>query len=335
MRRSRPHRILVTLGDPDGIGPELVAKLLRSGQLKNSSSVEWLLVGSSSALSRYTDRFAPIDTPALGHQSPPRNSLFLLAAPTRAPKKGQLLAGYQSGWAIETATNLILSGSADALVTGPIDKSRLMAGGFAYPGHTEFLAHLCGKKTVTMMLANDIFRVTLVTTHIGLADVSRAIRPKNIETTVLNTYRGLKQFFRIAHPKIAVLGLNPHCGERGVFGREEIDVISPTIRALSRRHSRKFTVSGPYSADTFFANELKKRRSDRFDAIVCMYHDQGLIPVKLADFGRTVNLTLGLPIVRTSVDHGVGFDIVGKGLADPSSFAAAASLAQSLVRGKR
>lgn len=336
MARSQTQRIIITLGDPDGIGPEIVAKLIHSRTLKNSASLEWILVGSEKALLKANPslKIAKVSIDQIKKHRP-SNRIALIPAPVSAPSKKLCLQGYQAGWSIETATKLVISKWADAIVTGPIDKSRLIAGGYSFPGHTEFLAHLCKKKDVTMMLANEQFRVSLVTTHVALSAVPKLISARLIEKTLLHTYEGLKSFFRISKPKIAVLALNPHCGEKGVFGREEIDVISPTIASVSQRYRRNFTVSGPHSADTFFATEARKPQKARHHAIVCMYHDQGLIPVKLADFGRTVNITLGLPIIRTSVDHGVGFDIAGRGLADPSSFAAAAKLAEALVRKKK
>ena len=267
--------------------------------------------------------------------------LLLLAAPTRVPRRGLFLPGYQSGWAIETAARLVKKGVAQAIATGPISKERLQRGGYKYPGHTEFLAALCKTKPrgspraktpeVTMMLANDQLRVSLVTTHVGLKDVPRALTRKGIRRAVEQTVSSLKNWWGIPHPRVAVAALNPHAGEKGLFGREEITVISPEIRALQKTFRGEADIVGPIPADTFFAmNQLAPAR-EKFDAVVCMYHDQGLIPVKLLDFRNTVNVTLGLPIVRTSVDHGVGFDIAKTGKADPSSLRAAIRLATQLV----
>jgi 4-hydroxythreonine-4-phosphate dehydrogenase len=179
-----------------------------------------------------------------------------------------------------------------------------------------------------MMLANDQLRVSLVTIHLALKDVARAITEKEIRRAVMQTDQALRDGWGIRKPRIAVTGLNPHCGEQGLFGKEEIRVIAPAIRRLQ---AQGLAVSGPHPADTFFAQQIALPSAERCDAVVCMYHDQGLIPVKLLDFSRTVNVTLGLPIIRTSVDHGVGFDIAGKNQADPSSLEAAIQLATEMV----
>ena len=253
-----------------------------------------------------------------------------MPAPTRAPASRHL-EGYQAGWAIETATQLVLRQEAAALVTGPISKERLQKGGYPFPGHTEFLAHLCGASGVTMMLANDHLRVSLVTTHLALKDVSAALNPTVIRKAIIQTREALAKLWKIQRPRIAVTGLNPHCGESGIFGRDEIDVILPLIQELQLELRSDTELLGPFPADTLFARQLDLPRTERFDAVVCMYHDQGLIPVKLLDFHRTVNITLGLPMIRTSVDHGVGFDIAGKGIANPSSLQAAIELAVRLT----
>jgi 4-hydroxythreonine-4-phosphate dehydrogenase len=220
-------------------------------------------------------------------------------------------------------------------VTGPISKERLQKGGFHYAGHTEFLAHLCGLKQdgVTMMLANSQLRVSLVTTHISLQNVSKFLTKEKISQTVLQTVEGLKLFWGIEKPKIAILSLNPHAGENGLFGDEEIKVIRPTLENLKNLGETScFEIEGPFPADTFFAHHIS---NPKFDAVVCMYHDQGLIPVKLIDFQNTINVTLGLPIIRTSVDHGVGFDIAGKNRADPSSLLAAIQAAMRMLNNKK
>lgn len=237
------------------------------------------------------------------------------------------------GWSIQKATELVLHKKAAALVTGPISKDRLQKGGYLYTGHTDFLADLCkGPQSalevtpqVTMMLANSQLRVTLVTTHISISNLSGALDRQKIRKTILQTVQGLTQYWGIAKPRIAVAALNPHAGENGLFGQEEIQIIEPEICALQKEG---YDVIGPLPADTLFAKHVEK---EHFDAIVCMYHDQGLIPVKLLDFYGTVNITLGLPMIRTSVDHGVGFDIAGKGIANPSSLIAAIDLAAHLA----
>lgn len=330
--------VAVTPGDPDGIGPEIVWKTLRSAGPLGASV---LCVGAREPFDRIGARVIEADPLNLrgsrqefARQKSP--AIWLLAAPSNLRDvnraRARHLQGFQSGWSIEQATRLVLRGEASALVTGPISKERLQAGGYHFPGHTEFLAHLCGKSAVTMMLANDLLRVSLVTTHLALKDASRAITRGRIRQTVLHTVLGLGKYWGIKRPRIAVAALNPHAGEGGLFGNEERMTIAPEIRALQSFLRAKASLLGPLPADTLFARHVLAKRSERFDAVICMYHDQGLIPVKLLDFPNTVNVTLGLPIVRTSVDHGVGFDLVGTGKADPSSFQAALRLASRISR---
>ncbi len=297
-----------------------------------------LCVGARDPFKRLGARIELIDLEGLkSGMKPPRfakPTVWLLPAPTTSPKK-TLLPGYQSGWSIQTATRLVLREIAHAIVTGPISKERLQAGGYPYPGHTEFLADLCGKRQVTMMLANDQLRITLATTHLSLKEVPTALTRPALRKTIEDTIEHLRSWWGIPKPKIAVAALNPHAGEAGLFGREEIQVIRPVIEAIAKKEGAKSLLAGPLPADTLFAKHVSTPKRRRFDAVVCMYHDQGLIPVKLLDFPRTVNVTLGLPIIRTSVDHGVGFDIAGKGIADPSSLESAIRLAADLVRKKR
>lgn len=333
--------LAVTPGDPDGIGPEIVWKTL----LKRAhGEVRWeradlLCIGARAPFDRLG---APVLETSLSELRDRRFSVrrrgktrepyvWLLPAPESLPKGHFSLPGYQSGWSIETATRLLRSGQASALVTGPISKERLQQGGYPYAGHTEFLAKLCKVRTVTMMLANELLRVSLVTTHLALKNVPRAITRTAVERAVLHTADHLRRWWGIRRPKIAVAALNPHAGEGGLFGDEEVKVIRPAIKHLAKR----VQLFGPLPADTLFARHAMASKSDRFDAVVCMYHDQGLIPVKLLDFPKTVNITLGLPIVRTSVDHGVGFDIAGKGVADPSSFQSAVQMAFDIARNQK
>ncbi len=337
MRSPKGPVLAVTPGDPDGIGPEIVWKTLP----KSPPRAQLLCVGAREPFDRMG---VPVREVSLDDLRPARGTLqapasrtpyvWLLKAPSRAPR-GKLLPGYQSGWAIEQAVSLVQSGLCQALVTGPISKERLQKGGYLYPGHTELLAKLCKTPQVTMMLANDALRVTLVTTHLGIRGVSRALRQKDIEHTARQTIDSLRSWWGIRTPRVAILGLNPHAGEGGLFGREELDTIRPAIQALQKSYGSRARITGPHPADTFFAQHIGAPARERHDAVVCMYHDQGLIPVKLIDFARTVNVTLGLPILRTSVDHGTGFDIAGKGIADPSSFQAAVSLAIRISAQRR
>jgi 4-hydroxythreonine-4-phosphate dehydrogenase len=213
----------------------------------------------------------------------------------------------------------------DAIATAPVNKEAFRLAGLPWSGHTDLLAHLTGARDVAMMFHSEALRVVLATIHIALADVPRTLTRAALETTIDLTARELPRF-GIERPRIAVAGLNPHAGEHGLFGSEEQTVMTPAIDAC---RARGVDVSGPYPGDTVF---VRARRGD-FDVVVACYHDQGLIPVKLVAFGQAVNVTLGLPIVRTSVDHGTAFDIAGQGVADPESMIAAVLLAARLASG--
>ena len=214
-------------------------------------------------------------------------------------------------------------GAADGIATAPINKEAWRRAGLPWNGHTDLLAHLTGAADVAMMFHSDALRVVLATIHLPLADVPRALTRASLESTITLAARELPRFGYLA-TRIAVAGLNPHAGEQGLFGREELDVMVPAIAAC---RARGVEVTGPYAADTLFV----RAQRGAFDAIIACYHDQGLIPVKLLAFGHAVNVTLGLPIVRTSVDHGTAFDIAGKGIADESSLVEAIRLAARLV----
>ncbi|MDR3607481.1 MAG: 4-hydroxythreonine-4-phosphate dehydrogenase PdxA [Oligoflexia bacterium] len=319
--------ILVTPGDPAGIGPEITWKSLFKAKYAASRRHRFVCVGALAPfLKKMKSRVLAIqeeDLEPARLAKLPRSKILILPAPEQAPSPGLLLEGYQCGWAIKKSVELIQAGKAAALVTGPISKERLRAGGFHYSGHTDFLADLCGITQadggVTMMLANSRLRITLVTVHIALKDVPAAVTEQALSRAVLQTADSLRRWWGIRSPRIGVAALNPHAGENGIFGNEEQTVIEPALKAL--RAEVAGSLVGPLPADTLFANHISG--TTPFDAVVCMYHDQGLIPVKLLDFQRTVNVTLGLPIVRTSVDHGVAFDIAGKNQADPSSLQSA------------
>jgi len=212
----------------------------------------------------------------------------------------------------------------DAVATAPVNKEAFRLAGLPWSGHTDLLAHLTGAAHVAMMFHSEALRVVLATVHLALADVPRALTTSSLAATIDLTARELPRF-GIAQPRIAVAGLNPHAGEHGLFGCEEQTIMAPAIAAC---RARGIEVNGPFPGDTVF---VRARRGD-FDVVIACYHDQGLIPVKLVAFGQAVNVTLGLPIVRTSVDHGTAFDIAGKGVADPESMIAAVLLAAKLVR---
>ena len=233
-------------------------------------------------------------------------------------------AGRAAYDAIVRAVDDAQRGAVQAIATAPVNKEAFRLAGLPWHGHTDLLAHLTGSRTVAMMFDSDALRVVLATVHIPLAEVPRALTAASLEATIALTARELPRF-GVARPRIAVAGLNPHAGEHGLFGCEEQTVMAPAIASCQ---SRGIDVSGPFPADTIF---VRARRGE-FDVVVACYHDQGLIPVKLVAFGQAVNVTLGLPIVRTSVDHGTAFDIAGKGIADPQSMIAAVLLAARLAR---
>ena len=218
-------------------------------------------------------------------------------------------------------------GVVDAIATAPINKEAFRCAGLPWSGHTDLLAHLTGASHVAMMFYSDALRVVLATVHVALADVPRTLTRASLEATITLTARELPRF-GVAAPRIAVAGLNPHAGEHGLFGREEETVIAPAIRSC---RDGGVDVSGPFPGDTVFVRACR----GEFDVVVACYHDQGLIPVKLMAFGQAVNVTLGLPIVRTSVDHGTAFDIAGKGVANPESMIAAVLLAARLARPRQ
>jgi len=247
------------------------------------------------------------------------------------PEDATFMPGVLSAEAGRAAYDAIVRAVADArrgevaaVATAPVNKEAFRLAGLPWSGHTDLLAHLTGAGPVAMLFYSDALRVVLATVHIALADVPRALTRESLEATIALTAREMPRF-GFAAPRIAVAGLNPHAGEHGLFGREEETVIVPAIEAC---RARGIEVSGPFPADTLF---VRARRGE-FDVVIACYHDQGLIPVKLVAFGEAVNVTIGLPIVRTSVDHGTAFDIAGLGVADESSMVAAVLLAARLAQ---
>ena len=245
------------------------------------------------------------------------------AARTFAPGVLSAAAGRAAYDVIVRAVGDAQTGAVQAIATGPVNKEAFRLAGLEWSGHTDLLAHLTGSRQVAMMFYSEALRVVLATVHIALAEVPRALTQASLEATIALTARELPRF-GIARPRIAVAGLNPHAGEHGLFGHEEETAIGPAIEAC---RSRGVDVSGPYPGDTVF---VRAKRGD-FDVVIACYHDQGLIPVKLVAFGQAVNVTLGLPIIRTSVDHGTAFDIAGTGVADPESMITAVLLAARLA----
>ncbi|MEY4965784.1 MAG: 4-hydroxythreonine-4-phosphate dehydrogenase PdxA [Pseudomonadota bacterium] len=297
--------ILITMGEPAGIGPEVaMAAFDHFGGRVGARPLK--LVGDAAVFASHKD--AVIATTARAVRSPGKPDGANAAAVTQA---------------IEIAVKACLTGEAAAVVTAPINKAVLNGAGFAFPGHTEFLAHLTGARRAVMMLASDTLRVVPLTIHMPIADVPKAVDKLAVFETAEIILTALRRDFGILNPRLAVAGLNPHAGEDGVLGDEDAAVIAPAIAALK---ARGFAVRGPLSADTLFHEEARKT----YDAALCMYHDQALIPIKTLSFWDGVNVTLGLPIVRTSPDHGTAFDIAGTGKADARSMIAAVQMAADI-----
>jgi 4-hydroxythreonine-4-phosphate dehydrogenase len=320
--------IALTAGDPAGIGPELVLRFLQSQPLTQRR--DYWVYGDPIILAREAQRLAldmPFDIQPNRDPSLSVQTIRLIPCSnlTADQPLGQVRAeaGAAAAAAITKAAQDALAGHVGALVTAPIHKEALAAAGIPYPGHTEMLAALAGVAEVRMMLANDELRTVLVTVHMALRDAILAITTDRVLHTIQMTQNALQRA-GIAAPRIAVAGLNPHAGEGGLFGREEIDQIEPAIR---QARSLGVDASGPWSPDTVF---MRARGFREFDVVVAMTHDHGLIPVKYLGLDAGVNATIGLPFVRTSPDHGTAFDIAGQGRADIRSFAAAVAMAQSL-----
>ena len=294
------RRLAVTLGDPRGIGPELVARALASGPVPRA---RLLVVGP---------RGAGVDVD--------------VAVGGWDPDGGAAAAGLLAGAAVAAAVDAAQAGEVAGVVTAPLDKAALHAGGYDYPGHTEMLGALTGCPA-TMMLAADgprpgeagTLRVVLATTHVALRDVVHALTPAAVERAALVTRAYLRDWFGIPEPRLALCALNPHAGDGGRFGREDDELLAPLARRLG--------LVGPLPADTVFVRALR----GAFDAVIAPYHDVGMTAVKVAAFGRAVNVTLGLPFPRTSPDHGTALDIAGRGVADPASFLAALRLCDALA----
>lgn len=325
MKSSRKSQnrieLAITPGDRDGVGPEVTQKAL----LKLAPKLK------SVRISIYSD-------PRLFLVSKLKQKLSHIEfiSPPQTPK-GRHRAGFESGWAIEAAARWALQDTQNrALITGPISKDRLQLGGFRYFGHTDFLKQLTvgAKGSVTMLMANSFFRVALSTDHLPLSQVSKALSSKLIQNTCQNAIRFAQTELQKKNPKIVVLGLNPHAGENGLLGKEETRVIEPAISKLKKEFPRAQIV-GPVPADSFFAKEMKRTTKNRADVIVAHYHDQGLIPVKLVDFENSINVSLGLPFIRTSVDHGTAFDIAKKGLASAQSMIQAIEFGMLFLKNRR
>ncbi|QXQ08486.1 4-hydroxythreonine-4-phosphate dehydrogenase PdxA [Sphingosinicellaceae bacterium] len=315
--------LAVALGDPAGIGPEIVARAWEGRRAANLPC--FFAIGDRRSIAAVWD--GPIET--LGSPSDAASvsdhalPLIQVDDPGDIVPGDPNLAGARCALdSLEIAVGLARTGAASGLVTGPVSKSQLYAIGFTYPGQTEFIAERCGVSVgnVAMMLAGPSLKTVPATIHTALADVPRALTIELIVTRCRVVARGLQRDFGIAEPRIAVAGLNPHAGEGGTLGREELDIIGPALDLL---RAEGFDVTGPRSADTMFHAEARAG----YDVALCMYHDQALIPMKTLDFYEGVNVTLGLPIVRTSPDHGTAFGIAGTGTARADAMCAALRMA--------
>ncbi|VAX32490.1 4-hydroxythreonine-4-phosphate dehydrogenase [hydrothermal vent metagenome] len=321
-------RIAITMGDPAGIGPEIIVNAFHD----ELSFCQPIVVGSA----RFLDAIArQMKIPVTVHTiTSPDQARFqagvldVLDLDNVSPElaRGQATAegGKASVQYIEAAVKLALDQQVSAITTAPINKESIHKAGFFYPGHTELLAKLCGAKTVALMLAGENLRVVLATTHLPLNKVSEQITVDRVLTTIQLTHQWL-QCHVTAAPKIAVTGLNPHCGDGGIFGGEEQSAIIPALEAAQKKGIQ---VEGPFSADALFI----RGQFDAYDAVIAMYHDQGMIPIKMDSKGTAVNITLGLPILRTSVDHGTAYDIAGTGTASPESLIIALKKAAELAQ---
>jgi 4-hydroxythreonine-4-phosphate dehydrogenase len=295
------RRLAVTLGDPRGIGPEITRAAL---QLPLDATVT--VVGPDDLIA---------DIPAAHRIGV---GTWGQGTGDRPDHARTLRAGRLAGHAVEAAVRLAQAGEVDAIVTAPANKHALHLAGFPYPGHTEWLAHLCGDVPVAMMLASDRLRVVLVTTHVALRDVPALLTAERIVRVARTTDRALREWWGITAPRLALCALNPHAGESGLFGDEEIRVLRPAAETAY--------LAGPFPADTVFVRAMR----GEFDAVLAPYHDVGMTAIKVASFGEAVNVTLGLPFPRTSPDHGTAFDIAGSETADAGSMRRAIELAATL-----
>jgi len=325
----------ITMGDPTGIGPEIIVKALSMEELFQACRP--IVFGDLEVLSRAIQIQSLSATIEVIEKIPEGGYLpgkiFLVPVsrlditslrfgkPDRACEEAMVRY-------IEEAVKWVMSGSFNAITTCPINKRAINVAGYSFPGHTELLGHLAQASSVAMMFLGSKWKIVLVTTHLPLKDVSGSITANRILSTLRLTDEGMKKYFGIPHPKLAVLGLNPHCGEEGLLGEEEKKEILP---AMAEARSLGMDVEGPFPADSFF----NLSRGSTFDAVISMYHDQGLIPVKMLDFREAVNFTLGLPFIRTSVDHGTAYDLAGKGLADPANLIKAILTAANLSKLRR
>jgi 4-hydroxythreonine-4-phosphate dehydrogenase len=327
--------VAVTMGDPAGIGPEVVIRALTDENLPRD--VRIIVVGSRGLLEERAGRFSlPF---GLRSVAEPEECQQTAGLPALYEPEGLELSGLELGVAsprggraslayIDQAVDWALAGRVEALVTGPINKEALSLAGCAYPGHTELLASRTGSRRATMMLVGGGLRVALATTHVPLRRVAGLLSTERLVTTIQVTDEALREWFGVSGPRIAVCALNPHAGDGGRLGTEDATTVAP---AVAEARAKGVTCEGPLPADALFYHA----KQGRYDAVVALYHDQGLIPVKLLAFEQAVNVTLGLPIIRTSVDHGTGYDIVSRGVASCQSLVEAVKLAAAFIKRRQ
>jgi len=332
---TRKPLLGLTMGDPAGIGPEVIAKAVAMPEVRRCCRP--IVIGSLPVMERTVRSLRlPLRVVGVsGHgDAVGSRGIIPVLDPLERPL-GRFRTGVvskQTGGAsavfIVKAVRLAQLGCLDAIVTGPINKEAINLAGYDYPGHTEMLADLTKSKESGMMIVGGPLKVMFVTTHVAHRKLADALSSQRIAKAIRLAHKALREYFGVARPRIGVAALNPHAGEHGLFGNEERRVILPAVR---RARARGINASDPLPADTLFG---KAARGD-YDGVVAMYHDQGLIPLKLLAFGRCVNLTVGLPIIRTSVDHGTAYDIAGRGVADPGSMVEAITLAARLVKRRK
>ena len=328
--------LALTMGEPAGVGPEIIARAW--AVLKDAAGPDFVVVGDAALMRAQGVPVQTVTAPCDARGAFQRAVPVLdtpLPAPVQPGRPDAANAGTVADW-IEQAVNLALSGEAGGVITAPIAKAPLYAAGFRFPGHTEFIAELTadapfnGTRGPVMMLTAKDLRACLVTIHSPLAEVPELVTAERVARAARVVHEAMQRDFGIARPRLALAALNPHAGESGALGLEEIEVLIPAAAAL---RGEGLTITDPLPADTLFHDEARAT----YDAVLCLYHDQALIPVKTLDFWGGVNATLGLPVVRTSPDHGTGFDIAGKGLARADSLIAALRLAGEMAaaRGAR
>ena len=329
-RSDRLPRLLLTIGDINGIGPEVLLKGLHGALVEYSFLPT--IVGNSRLLREYLERFPLPDISVDSSEVRiDRYTVPIIDIPSDAilkPGTETEEAGKLAGDAIRKGVSILMEGNAEGLVTMPISKHGLNIGGYPWPGHTEMLADLSGENRPLMILASENLRVALVTIHVPISQVASLITPERLRESILDFHRALQQDFGRSSPRIAILGLNPHAGEEGSIGTEEVEIFRPVITRL--QHDG-LLLEGPFPADGFFA----RYRPGVYDGVLAAYHDQGLIPLKMSARGGGVNITAGLPLVRTSPDHGTGFDIAGNGIADESSTVQAIAMALRIIANRK